>query len=124
MSLWVPGPGLDHALDVYSMGVLLFASIPATLFPIVYSFRPWRTSWIGRALMVKATGLALLIDTSILYLAFGHDYPYRQLVRAFVYTFIVTGITLQFVVLCLAPRMRDLSAHRTRGERVKDRSWR
>ena len=107
--LIAPSPGWNRILDEYS-GILVFiAAVPATLFPIVYSRRPWRASFLGRALMVKATGLALLIDISLLYVQFGDDYPYRQLVRAAVYTLITTGIILQFTALCVAPWSRDLS---------------
>ena len=107
--LWVPSPSLDRAFAEYSGLLVFIAAVPATLFPIVYWRRPWRASFLGRALMTKATGLALLIDTTLLYVWLGDDYPYRQLVRALVYTLITVGIIMQFTALCIAPRSRDLS---------------
>ena len=45
---------------------MLAIAPPATLFPILYAFRPWYRSLIGRALMTHSVGLALLIDISLL----------------------------------------------------------
>lgn len=72
---------------------------PATLFPIRYAFRPWYRSLIGRALMIHSVGLALRIDISLLYKAFGDDYPGRDIVRLAVYTLIWLGVTFQCVAL-------------------------
>lgn len=77
------------------------------MFPIVYAFRPWRQSAIGRALMVKAVGMALLIDISIIYNVLGDNYPLRNLVRVIVYALIVVGIWSQFIAMLRAGKKRD-----------------
>lgn len=96
-------PTAEHWLDMIAVALIFAAAPPATMFPIVYAFRPWRRSMIGRALMVKAVGLALLIDISIAYIVMGDDYAYRDLVRVAVYGLIVVGIWWQFIAMAKAP---------------------
>lgn len=94
---------VEHWLDVAAVFLIFAAAPPATMFPIVYAFRPWRSSMIGRALMTKAIGLALLIDISIAYIVMGDDYAFRDLVRVLVYGVIVVGIYYQFIAMVRAP---------------------
>lgn len=80
--------------------LIMAAAPPATLFPLVYGFTaPWWRSLVGRALMVKAVGLALLIDVSIVYQIFGDDYPLRDAVRLGVFSLITVGVWMQFGAL-------------------------
>lgn len=85
--------------DVIALILVLAMAPPATLFPILYAFRPWWKSLIGRALMTHSVGLALLIDISLLYKAFGDDYPGRDVVRLAVYAVILVGVTGQCIAL-------------------------
>lgn len=83
--------------------VLVIAAAPAaTLFPFVYAWVArgiwWRTPT-GRALMASSTGLALLIDISLVYKAFGDDYALRDAVRLSVYALIALGAWLKFGAL-------------------------
>lgn len=79
---------------------LFIAIVPATLFPILYmSFFTWYRNPLGRALMTKATGLALLIDISCIYALFGDNYPFREHVRFIVFTLVVSGLWYQLVVI-------------------------
>jgi hypothetical protein len=81
--------------------LMVIAMAPAaTAFPIVYGLTsPWWRSLVGRALMTKAVGLALLIDISIAYEFLGDDYAARNAVRFTVFGFILTGVWLQFFAL-------------------------
>lgn len=62
---------------------LVVLALPAViLYPLIYGFTsPWWTSWIGRALLVKAVGVAILVSFSALYQLFGPDYWGRDYVR-------------------------------------------
>jgi hypothetical protein len=86
-------------VDTIALILVLLMAPPATLFPILYAFRPWYRSLIGRALMTHSVGLALLIDISLLYKAFGDDYPGRDIVRLAVYSVILVGVTGQCIAL-------------------------
>lgn len=80
--------------------LLLISAPPATLFPLVYGLTaPWHRSLIGRALMTKATGLALLIDISLTYRLLGADYQGRDAVRLTVFALITVGVWMQFIAL-------------------------
>jgi hypothetical protein len=81
--------------------ILVVGMAPAaTLFPLLYGFTtPWWRSLIGRALMTKAVGLALLIDISLAYQWLGDDYFLRDVVRLTVYGLIFVGVWLQLTAL-------------------------
>lgn len=106
-------PAVNAALDSIATALIIIAAPAATMFPIVYWFRPWRQSQIGRALMVKATGMALLIDITIAYYAFGDDYPFRHLVRVIIYGLITLGIWWQFLAMLRAGKREDDHNKRT-----------
>lgn len=91
-----------------SLILIVAGAIPANLFPIFYGFRaPWWRSLLGRALITKATGLALLVDFSLLFSIFG-DYTYRDEARVVVYTIIVAGLWLQFIALLRTQRRKRI----------------
>lgn len=86
--------------DVAAVILILAAAPPATLFPIVYGFTaPWWKTLIGRALLTKAIGLALLIDISLIYKFLGDEYFLRDVVRLSVYALITVGTWMQFSAL-------------------------
>lgn len=93
---------------------LVFAALPAViLYPTIYGFTsPWWTSWIGRALLVKAIGVAILVGFSALYQAFGPNYWGRDVVR-------ISGMTLAcigFYAALFALIQVKLEARRERRE--------
>lgn len=89
--------------DTIAFVLVLLAAIPATGFPLVYGVTsPWHRSRVGRALMTKACGLMLLIDISLVYMIFGDDYPWRDVVRLTVYVFVTVGLWYQFYALLRA----------------------
>lgn len=96
--------------DTLAVVLVVLAAPPATLFPPFYAWisrgRWWRNPT-GRALMASSTGLALLIDISLLYQAFGDDYALRDVVRLTVYAWIATGAWLKFGALIYEWRFRD-----------------
>lgn len=63
--------------------ILVYFALPATVaYPLIYGFTsPWWRSWIGRALLIKALGVATLIIFSTLFQLFGPDYPGRNYIR-------------------------------------------
>lgn len=84
-------------MDV-TMLLLMGMLIPANGFPILYStFYKWWLNPIGRALMTKAIGLALIVDVSLAYSALG-DYPYREAVRTTALLLVMLGLWYQFFV--------------------------
>lgn len=98
---------------------LVFIALPATLlYPIIYGLTsPWWRSWIGRALLVKAIGVAILLTFSALYQALGPDYPYRDTVR-------ISGMVLAcigFYLALFALLQVKLNALKTR---VPGETWR
>lgn len=88
---------MNEILDMIAVGIVFAGVIPATLFPILYGRSPWRRSKVGRALMTKAVGIALLIDFSVLYVLLGRDAP--GWLRVVVYGLVITGVWMQFVAL-------------------------
>lgn len=87
--------------DLGYFGWAVIATLPAaTLYPIVYALNSrWWASWIGQALLFKATGLAILLWFTALLLVLGPDYPGRMAIRTVGITFIFVGIWLAFVAM-------------------------
>lgn len=78
--------------------LILLAAPAATLYPLLFCLTaPWRGAgawWrspIGRALMTKAMGLALLIDLALLHRVV-EPYPGQEAVRLVVFSLIVAGV--------------------------------
>lgn len=88
-------------LQIASVVEVFLMVLPATLFPILYSvFFHWWENALGRALWTKAIGLALLIDVSVLYQLFGHNYFLQYHVQFLIFSLILTGLSYQLVVIC------------------------
>jgi hypothetical protein len=86
--------------DTASIILVLLVAPPATLFAIIYGFTvPWWQTVIGRAMLVSSTGLALLVDISLLYNWLGDDYAARDVVRLSVFTIICLGAWWKFAAL-------------------------
>jgi len=85
--------------DKIAVALVVGMTVPATCFPLLYlTFYRWYAQPIGRALMTKAIGLALLVDISVAYMVLGDDYPGREYVRLVVYSLILVGLWYQFIV--------------------------
>lgn len=76
---------------------LVLASLPvAVAYPAVYGTRTrWWKDWVGRALLIKATGILLLLLFSGMFYVFGPNYFGRD-------TFRIAGMSLLFVGLHVA----------------------
>ena len=88
--------------DTAAILLVVAAAPAATLFPFAYAWIArgiwWRT-WTGRALMTSSTALALLIDISLAYQAFGDNYALRDVVRLTVFALIAAGAWLKLGAL-------------------------
>lgn len=88
--------------DTAAVLLVIAAAPAATLFPFCYAWIArgvwWRTP-IGRALMTSSTALALLIDISLVYKAFGDDYVLRDAVRLTVFALVALGAWLKLGAL-------------------------
>jgi hypothetical protein len=96
----------NTTLDTIAVVLLVLAAPAANCFPVVYAFRPWRSSQIGRALMTKAVGLAIFIDVALLALVFP-DYPLRPQIRVVAFSLVVVGIWYQFIAMARASHQRS-----------------
>lgn len=95
-------PTQHPTLDAIAVILLVLAAPPVNMFPVVYAFRPWHESLIGRALMTKAIGLAVMVDVGLLTLVLGPDYPFRGIVRVIAFSLVVFGIWFQFIAMAKA----------------------
>lgn len=96
--------------DTLAVVLVVMAAPAATVFPFAYAWIArgvwWRTPT-GRALMTSSTALALLIDISLAYKAFGDDYALRDEVRLTVYGLVVLGAWLKLGALIYEARNRE-----------------
>lgn len=93
--------------DNLAMALVVSSALPLNCFPFAlawFSRGVWFRTSAGLALMVSTTGLAALVDITILYKVFGDDYPYRDLVRNTVYAWIALGAWLKFGALLYESR--------------------
>lgn len=91
--------------DTAAFLLLCVAAIPCTLFPLVFGLTsPWYRSLIGRALLVKSVGLAMLVDISLAYRIFGAEYQGRDVIRIGVFALITVGAWMQFIAIIRAKR--------------------
>lgn len=105
--------GETHADHVFAY--LVYAAWPATLlYPVIYGLTaPWWRSWIGRALMVEAVGVFVLLTFSVLFQAFGPNYPGRDVIRIAGMGISLFGFWMVLVALLKvkADAKRDLEKH-------------
>lgn len=79
-------------------------AIPANLYPIIYAFRPWYTTRVGRVLMVRGVGDLLLFDMSLAALVFGPTYPGQVVLSYVAVGAFCLGVWFILIVLLLTPR--------------------
>lgn len=93
--------------DLAAVVLIVIAAPAATAFPFAYAYVArgvwWRTPT-GRALMTSSTALALLIDISLAYQAFGDDYALRDAVRLTVFALVALGAWLKLGALIYEAR--------------------
>lgn len=103
--------------DHVAILLVLIAAPAATAFPFAYGWISrdvwWRTP-AGRAIMTSSVGLALLIDISLAYQAFGDNYPGREVVRLTVFALIAAGAWLNLGALIYEHRKQRRNPRRRR----------
>lgn len=84
-------------IELYTVAIVHLTLIPVNLFPLAYSRSPWRSTDVGKALMLKGSALAALYDLGVVgfWWPFG-GYAYFY---AAVITLVALGITYQCVVM-------------------------
>jgi hypothetical protein len=93
--------------DTIAVLLILMMAPAWTLLPILIGFTtPWRDTLLGHALMIATTGLALLIDISLMYQWLGDDYFLRDVVRLSVYALILLGGWLMLLAFVRARFLR------------------
>lgn len=86
--------------DALAIWVLRVGAPATSLFVLLYGFTVrWWEFWIGRALMVSSTGMALLCDVALLNRVFPDGYPLQQDVILTLLCFISMGGFLKLIAL-------------------------
>lgn len=87
-----------------AFAALIYLTLPAAIaYPIVYGASThWWRDWIGRALFIKATGVAILIGVSAAFHHLGPDYPLRDTFRLVGAALVCVGVNLALVALLRA----------------------
>lgn len=99
--------------------VMVVIALPAAvLYPIVYALnsRWWKTS-IGVALLVKATGLAIMLAFTAALLVLGPDYPGRTTIKNVGITLIAVGVWAAFLAMLREYHLRPAQPKRRATDR-------
>ena len=91
----------DQTLLTLAASSVYLMALPATYFPIFYTlaFRWWQ-GHLGRALFIKAFGLMLLIDVTVLFQIFGEQ-KWGEEIQFVVFAVVLVGLTYQSVVMTM-----------------------
>jgi hypothetical protein len=89
----------DERLQQWGTYVLIAMFLPANYFPIFYTiaFR-WWGGHLGRALFLKALGLAIVLDTALFVKFFG-DAAWAEEIRFVAYALVLIGMFYQSFVM-------------------------
>lgn len=98
-------------VEFYTVALVHVTLLPANAFPVFYARSPWRSTDVGKALMLKGIALAALFDLGVL--GYWWPFPGYAYLYAAVLTLVSVGITYQFLV------MRSLQ-HRSRSYKSPD----
>lgn len=95
--------GLFHLgapIEPLSLWIVSIGAPATTLFVILYGVTVrWWEFWIGRALMVSSTGMALLVDIALLNRILPPEYPLQQELLLTLLVFISAGGVLKLLAL-------------------------
>ena len=89
----------DEHLNALGTGILFAMLIPANYFPVFYTvaFR-WWGGHLGRALFIKALGLAIVLDVVLLVKFFGGE-AWADELRFVAYALVCFGMYYQSIVM-------------------------
>lgn len=99
----------DRIVDVLVWVIV----VPAVLYPLLYSFRPWTATPVGRAMMLKGSGNALLVAMIWARQVFG-DYPGRPIVLVVGFSLFSAGIWYLLLALLRSNQAREYPPFRWR----------
>lgn len=87
---------MDHVIAI----MIIVAFPPVNLFPLLYGVgAPWWRSIEGQAVMLATTGLALLIDLSLMARVFQLSEPTLDVLRVTVFGVIILGAYWKLAML-------------------------
>jgi hypothetical protein len=72
---------------------LVLIGLVVNTFVIVYARRKWKSNPYGRALMYSKVSLAVLVDLSLLTIAFGPDWEWRAFLRVILFGLVLVAQT-------------------------------
>lgn len=84
--------------DTFALCCIVAAALPLNFFVVFYAIIGRHSWWrfpATRATMLATLSLAELVDISLLFMLFGADYPYRDVIRNFVYVQIALAAYLK-----------------------------
>lgn len=85
---------MDRFLFLWGETALVVAALASTTFFLLYLFFPWYNSLVGRAMILKALGMALALDITVWFHFFppnGDNITGALVVQAVVFTIIMLG---------------------------------
>lgn len=97
-------------IDVFIVTVAHLTLLPVNLFPLAYARSPWRSTDVGKALMLHGASLAALYDIGVL----GFWWPFPG--YAYVYAAIVTVVGLAIAYQCRVMLRMQHQGESARGE--------
>lgn len=87
-------------LDTLAIVLVIAASIPAILLPIVYFFgSPWKTTLVGKMMMNKMAAIGVVFALILVGVVTGGDYPGRDWIRVVAYAYLAIALWAQLVLL-------------------------
>jgi hypothetical protein len=84
-------------VEIYAVALVHLTLLPANAFPLVYSRSPWRSTDVGKALMLKGVAIAAMFDLAVI--GFWWPFPGYEYLYAAILTLVTTGISYQFLVM-------------------------
>lgn len=94
---------------------LVIAAICTTMFPILYSLSPWRSTRLGQVLMLQGIAFALAMDLTALFTFWvPPSFKFRLIIDGVVLTFIAVTTSALTILLYLIQHGYTKDAHRRR----------
>jgi hypothetical protein len=95
---------MNAALKLLADGMVYATFVGAVLFVAVYLRRNWRSSAVGRNVMIFMVVIALVSGLAVSTLIFGREWPLRDLIRAVAWGMVAGVIWWRNALLLRTPR--------------------